>query len=133
MKRVFYLRHDQARRGAMAAVADAPDGYKVTISEPARSLDQNCALWGMLQAFSEQLEWPVNGRMTKLTAEEWKDITSAAFRRETTRIAMGLDGGTVMLGCRTSKMSKREFSDYLEFLHATAAARGVQIYEGEPA
>lgn len=133
MKQVYILSHDQARRGAMAAVADAPAGYKVTVSEPARSLDQNAAQWPILQAFSDQLEWPVNGRMTKLTPDEWKDLLSAAFRREGNRIAVGLDGGVVMLGCRTSKMSKREFSEYLEFLHATAADRGVQVYEVEPA
>jgi hypothetical protein len=44
---------------------------------------------------------------------------------------MGLNGGVVMLGLRTSRMSKREFSEYLEFLHATAAERGVRIYERE--
>ena len=130
-KQHFTLSHDLARRNAVAAVANAPAGHKVTVSEPSRSLDQNAALWGLLQAFSEQLEWPVNGGMAKLTAEEWKDITSAAFKRETARVAMGLDGGMVMLGCRTSKLSKREFSEYLEFLHATAAARGVVVYEDE--
>ncbi len=133
MKQVFILAHDQARRGAVAAVANAPAGHKVTVSEPGRSVDQNAALWGILQAFSEQLQWPVNGRMVDMSAEEWKDVLSAAFRRETARIAMGLDGGVVMLGCRTSKMSKREFSDFLEFLHATAATRGVQVHEEQVA
>jgi hypothetical protein len=92
-------------------------------------LDQNCALWPILEAFSEQLKWPVNGAMVSMAAEEWKDVLSAAFRRETARVAMGLDGGVVMLGCRTSKMGKREFSEFLEFLHATAAARGVVVYQ----
>ena len=65
--------------------------------------------------------------MVKMEPEEWKDVLSAAFRRETVRVAMGLDGGMVMLGQRTSKFSKREFRDWLEFLHATAAARGVNF------
>ena len=43
---------------------------------------------------------------------------------------MGLDGGMVMLGARTSTMSKREFSEWLEFLHATAVDRGIEL---EPA
>lgn len=46
---------------------------------------------------------------------------------------MGLDGGVVMLGQRTSQFSKREFSEWLEFLHATAADRGVTVYEREAA
>jgi hypothetical protein len=130
-KKIFVLIHEMARSNAIAAVSSAPKGYKVVVSEPSRSLDQNSALWPILQAFSEQLKWPVNGAMVSMSPDEWKDVTSAAFRRETARVAMGLDGGVVMLGCRTSKMSKREFSEYLEFLNATAAVRGVIVYRDE--
>ena len=130
-KLVFVLSHDLARRNAVASVANAPAGYKVTVSEPSRSLDQNAAQWPILQAFSDQLAWPVNGQMVKMAPDDWKDLLTAAFKRETARVAMGLDGGMVMLGCRTSKLSKREFSEYLEFLHATAAARGVVVYEDD--
>ena len=113
----------------MAAVADAPQGHVVTVSEPRRGLDQNALLWVLLQAFSEQLQWPVNGQMVKLSPEEWKDLLSAAYKRESQRIAMGLDGGMVMLGMRTSKMGKREFAEFIEFIHATAAIRGVHFEE----
>ena len=44
------------------------------------------------------------------------------------RLAAGLNGGVVMLGLRTSKMGKQTFSNWLEFLHATAALRGVEVY-----
>ena len=132
-KRTFILAHAEARRRALQCVAEAPEGYAVAVQEPARSLDQNAAQWPILQAFSEQLEWPINGRMCKLTDEEWKDILSAAFQGETVRLAMGLNGGVVMLGMRTSKMGKRQFSEWLEFLHATAAARGVVVYADEVA
>ncbi len=128
-KKTFILSHDLARRNAVAEVANAPAGHKVTVSEPSRSLDQNAALWPILEAFSSQLKWPVNGAMVSMAADEWKDVLTAAFRRETARVAMGLDGGVVMLGCRTSKMSRREFSEFLEFLHATAAARDVVVYQ----
>lgn len=127
MKRTYALVHDIARKRAEQDVHTAPDGYIVTVAEPTRSLDQNAAQWPILQAFADQLEWPVNGRMVRMSDEEWKDVLTAAFRRETARLAMGLDGGVVMLGMRTSKMSKREFGDWLEFLHATAAARGVEL------
>jgi hypothetical protein len=40
---------------------------------------------------------------------------------------MGLDGGVVMLGQRTSKFTKAEFSEFIEFLYATAMARGVKF------
>ena len=127
MKRIFVLRSEDIRRRAQTAIWDAPEGYQVTLSEPPRTLDQNSAQWPLLEAFSKQLEWPINGMMTKITPEDWKDILTSAFKRETVRVAMGLDGGMVMLGQRTSKFKKAEFSEYLEFLHATAALRGVTV------
>lgn len=130
-KRTFVLSHNEARIRACEAVSSAPQGYAVTVAEPTRSLEANAAMWPILEAFSEQLEWPVNGRMTKMPAEDWKDLLTAAFRRELARVAPGLDGGMVLLGARTSKFSKREFSEWLEFLHAVAADRGVVVYADE--
>lgn len=124
-KKVFIMAHTEARARAVQAVQDAPDGYAVAISEPTRNLDQNAAQWPILQAFADQLQWPINGRMEWLQPEEWKDVLTCAFRREAVRVAMGLDGGMVMLGSRTSKFSKAQFSEWLEFLNATAADRDV--------
>ena len=134
MKRTFILQPapHPARQNVAVNVQTAPDGYVVTIGEPNRNLEQNAAQWPILEAFSQQLQWPVNGAMVDMTPEEWKDVLTAAFRRETVRVAMGLDGGMVMLGARTSKFSKREFSDWLEFLHAAAADRGVVVYPEQP-
>lgn len=126
-KRHFVLVHETARDRACAAIRSAPNGMVVTVAEPSRNLEQNAAQWPILQAFADQLKWPVNGSMESLTAEEFKDILTAAFKRETVRVAMGLDGGMVMLGARTSQMGKREFSEWLEFLHTTAALRGVEL------
>ena len=124
----YNLVHAVARQRALDAVKSAPDGWTVTVDEPKRSLDQNALLWPILQEFADQLEWPVNGRMCKIEPEEWKDILSAAFKRESQRVAMGLDGGMVMLGMRTSKMKKAEFSEFLEFVFSVAVDRGVVIH-----
>lgn len=123
---MFRLVHPQARASALEAVRAAPDGYVVKVSPPTRNLEQNAASWVILQAFADQLEWPVNGRMTKMSAEDWKAVLSAAFSNEQ-RIAEGLGGGFVFLGLRTREMSKERFSAWLDFLHATAAERGVEI------
>lgn len=131
MKQTFVLVHTEARKRAVAAVQTAPDGFVTIVCELTRSADQNAAQWPILQAFADQLQWPINGRMEQITPDEWKDILTAAFKRETVRVAMGLDGGMVMLGARTSKMGKREFSEWLDFLNATAAARGVEIEYAE--
>lgn len=128
-KRIFFLSHTEARERAARCVAEAPDGWRVTVEPPRRNGDQNALLWVLLTKFSEQLVWPVNGRMVNLKPDEWKDILSAAYRKESQRVAMGVDGGMVMLGMRTSQMSKREFAEFLEFVLSVAADRGVELDE----
>ena len=126
--KVFKLVHRQARENvARYVLREAPDDYVVTIKEPTRNLDQNALMWVLLEAFSQQLQWPVNGAMVKLEPEEWKDLLSAAYRQESQRVAMGLSGGMVMLGLRTSKMGRREFAEFIEFIRATAVDRGVVL------
>ena len=125
----FILAHELARRRAMSAVADAPAGHVVTVAEPTRNLEQNSLMWVLLEAFSQQLVWPVNGSMQRLTAEEWKDLMTAGFRQEQPRLAMGLRGGVVMMGCSTRKMGKREMADFITFIMSEAADRGVQLEE----
>jgi hypothetical protein len=129
MNKVIRLTGALARDAALRRVREAPEGYVVSIREGSRSLDQNAAMWPILDAFSEQLEWPVNGRMCRISAEDWKDILTCAFRNEVPRVAQGLDGGMVLLGQRTSRFGKKEFSEWLEFLWATAAERGVTVRE----
>ena len=97
------------------------------VREETRTLEQNAVQWPILEAFAAQLRWPVNGEMVQMDAEEWKDVLTAAFHGDTVRLAAGLNGGVVMLGRRTSKMPKQEFSAWLDFLHATAAMRGVML------
>jgi uncharacterized protein YbdZ (MbtH family) len=124
----FFVVNDQNRQHVARQIAALPVGWKIEAKPKGRSLDQNAAQWPILEAFSQQLQWPVNGVMCNLTPDEFKDVLTAAFRNETQpRLASGLNGGVVMLGSRTSKMSKQEFSDWLEFLHAAAAIKGVRL------
>lgn len=125
----FVLVHSQARARAIQAIKDAPQGWQVTLTEPRRSLDQNAAQWPILQAFSEQLLWPVNGRKIQMSPDEWKDVLTASFE-EYHRVAEGLNGGKVMLGAKTRQWSKHKFSEWLDFLNATAVDRGVNISGG---
>ena len=124
MKRVFIMAHDAARRNAIQAVQDAPEGYAVTISEPTRSLDQNAAQWPYLAGFAEQKQLCVNGVMQWVTDEDWKDVLTGCWQGEM-RMAV-FDGRVIMLPQRTSKMGKRVFSTWMEFLVAMAAQSGVE-------
>ena len=65
--------------------------------------------------------------MAKLDAEEWKDILTAAYKQETVKLAIGLNGGLVMLGKRTREFKRAEWSEWMAFLESVAADRGVKI------
>jgi hypothetical protein len=93
-----------------------------------RTLDQNAAQWPILEAWSRQKMWFINGAKTRMSAEEWKDVLTAAFEGETSpRLAMGLNGGVVMLGRRTSKYNKARFSEWLDWLMAASVEMGVNV------
>jgi hypothetical protein len=126
-KQIFCLSHKTAREMAINAVMHAPDGYFCEVKEPSRTLDQNAFQWPYLQGFAEQMQWPVNGAMTWLSSDEWKDILTAAFEKETNpRLAAGFDGGIVMLGRRTSKYGKKKFAEWMEWLIAAATLKGIE-------
>lgn len=127
--KLFRLVHQQSRINALDAVSAAPLGTICILRDPTRTEMQNDKQWPILRAFSRQLKWPVNGLMTDMTEEEWKDVLTAAFKNETIRLAMGLNGGVVMIGKRTSKFTVKEFSEWIEFLYSVAAERGVNVDE----
>jgi hypothetical protein len=97
-------------------------GHKMVLEiKPAtRSLEQNSRLWAMLDEISEQVDW--YGR--KLTPEEWKHVFTAALKKQD--VVPGLDGGFVVLGQSTSKMTKAEMCDLMELMNAFGAERNVK-------
>lgn len=117
----------------LASVLQGGHRWILTLKPETRSQAQNRLMWPILSEFSRQLEWPVDGRLTKMEADEWKDVLTAAFRGESVRLAMGLNGGVVLLGQRTSKFTKAQFSEWIEFLYSVAADRGVKlpVWEGD--
>ena len=125
-KRFYRFVHNEARIRAARDCMEAPDGWCCTISEPSRTLEQNSYQWPYLEGFAKQLKWPVNGEMVRLSSDEWKDVLTSAFENEVNpRLAMGFDGGVVMLGRRTGNFGKKKFAEWMEFLFAAAALKGV--------
>lgn len=86
-----------------------------------RSDAQNRRLWAMLADISAQVDW--YGQ--KLTSEEWKDVFSASLKR--TKVVPGLDGGFVVCGQSTSKMTKAEMCELQELMEAFGAEKGVRF------
>lgn len=93
----------------------------ITIKPETRSLQQNARLWAMLTEISQQVDW--YGR--KLTAEEWKHVFSASLKKQD--VVPGLDGGFVVLGLSTSKMTKSEMGDLQTLMEAFGAQQGVKF------
>ena len=88
-----------------------------------RSLEQNSRLWAMLTDISEQVEW--YGR--KLSPDDWKNVFTASLKKQD--VVPGLDGGFVVLGVSTSKMTKGEMSDLQTLMEAFGVEKGV-IFKG---
>ena len=128
MKRTLILTGEAARKAACREVLAAPEGYAVTIAERTRSLDQNALLWALLHELSVQTDW----HGMKLSPDEWKDLMSAGLTKS--KVVPNMEGnGFVILGQRTSKMGKREFSDLCELILAFGAERGVRFSDREAA
>ena len=129
MKVTFKINDERTQFYAKRAIeALSLDKTHIVVIQPeTRTLANNAAQWPILNAFAEQLHWPVNGHMAKLDAEEWKDILTAAYKQETVKLAMGLNGGVVILGKRTREFKRAEWSEWMAFLESVAADRGVKI------
>jgi len=119
-KQIFFLEHDTARNNAIACVKQAPDGYCVEVKPKTRTIEQNRRMWAMLGDVSNQVEW--YGK--KLTAENWKDIFSASLKKQD--VVPAIDGGFVVLGQSTSKMTIKEMTDLQELMAAFGVEHGVE-------
>jgi hypothetical protein len=103
----------------------------VQISEPNRTLEQNAAQWPYLEGFAQTKELCINGVMQRVTSDDWKNVLTGCFNGEMRMAAF--DGKVIMLPQRTSKMGKRAFGEWMEFLVAMAAQSGVEpVYKSAP-
>lgn len=100
------------------------DEVALIVSEPRRTLDQNAKIWPMFQDLAQQVEWPVDGKLQKLCKEEWKEILTAGLTKHQ-RVAAGIEGGFVLLGARTSRMTKSQISELIELAYAFGAQHDV--------
>lgn len=73
----------------------------------------------MLSDISKQVEW----HGVWLTKENWKDIFTAAMKRQ--QVVPGIEGGFVVLGTSTSKMIIKDMIDMIDFMLAFGSDHGV--------
>ena len=86
-----------------------------------RTIEQNNRMWAMLGDVARQVNW--HGQY--LQDHEWKDIFTAALKRQ--KVVPGLDGGFVVLGTSTRRMTIGEMSELMELMAAFGAEHDVRF------
>lgn len=92
----------------------------VEVRKEKRSDAQSRLMWSALGDLARQVDW--HGQ--KLDAEAWKDMATAAIKRQ--RVVPGIDGGFVVLGQRTSQMTKSEMAELIDFVFAFGSQNDVK-------
>ena len=114
------LRGSEQRALAKHLIDRAPMDALVEISAPGRTLDQNALMWAMLSDISRAKP---EGRCH--TPEVWKALFMQACGHAV-RFEEGLDGTPFPIGFRSSRLSKRQMIDLIDFITAYGAQHGVR-------
>ena len=116
MKQTFTIFNERARENVIRhlRLVTVTPSHEVTIKEvkSTRTLEQNAKMWAMLGDISNQVEW----HGLHLSREEWKEMITAALKKQ--KVVPGIDGGFVVIGASTSKMSIKEMIDVIDFAYA---------------
>lgn len=119
MSQTIVLREPRHRALAMQLINKAPDNACVTIKPEKRSDDQNRLMWSLLSDVSRAKP---GGRSH--TPEVWKELFCHACGHAV-QFEMGLNGQPFPVGFRTSRMTKAQMTDLIEFIFSWGAENGV--------
>lgn len=119
--------HSELQRAWTWAKAMLTAGHRLSleVKRSTRSTEQNGMFWSILTDLSQQCDWAVDGQMVKLQPEDIKHILTASLKRHQ-RMARGIDGGLVILGQSTSRMTVAEMSELITLAHAYGDSQGVK-------
>lgn len=119
MAQTVILHGPSQRAFAKSLIERAPQDAVVTVREAKRSLEQNDKMWAMLSDISRAKP---EGR--RHTPETWKALFMHACGHAV-QFEMGLNGQPFPVGFRSSRMSKSQMSDLIEFVYSYGAEHGV--------
>lgn len=119
MAQTVILKSESSRDLACSLVLRAPEGSVCKISAPRRTNDQNALFWSLL---SEVSRAKPGGRMH--TPEVWKELFMHACGHAV-QFEMGLNGQPFPVGFRSSRLSKAQMTDLIEFIFAFGAENGI--------
>lgn len=109
-----------SRAEARRLIDAAPNGAVVNVRPERRSTDQNAKLWAMLSDVSRAMP---EGR--KHPPETWKALFMHACSYPV-QFEVGLSGEPFPIGFRSSRLSKTQMSELIEFILAWGSERGVR-------
>lgn len=119
--------HQEIRKAWELVKAMLVAGHRMVLEvrPETRSLEQNRLLWATLTDISDQVDW--YGQ--KLTPEDWKEVFTAAMKKQ--KVVPGIDGGFVVCGSSTRKMTKPEMAEMQELMMAFGVEHGVEFNDAK--
>ena len=117
------LRSHGSREGAKRLIELAPDGAVLNIRPPSRSNEQNALMWSLL---SEVSRAKPDGRQH--TPDVWKALFMSACGHAV-QFETGLDGAPFPLGFRSSRLTKEQMTDLIEFILQYCAEKQIHLRE----
>jgi hypothetical protein len=123
MSQTVILRGDAQRELAKRLINKAPQDAVVKVSLPNRTDDQNAKMWAMLSDISR-----ATPEDRHHIPELWKCIFMAALGHEV-MFTMGLNNQPFPVGFKTSRLSKAQMSDMIEFIYAYGSQHNVKWSE----
>lgn len=120
MAQTVLLRGPSQRDFAKTLIDRAPVDAVVTIKAATRTNEQNSLMWCLLSDLSRAKP---EGRMH--TPEVWKQLVMHACGHAV-QFEIGLNGQPFPTGFRSSRMTKAEMSDLIEWIYQYGAEHGVQ-------
>lgn len=132
MKQHYCIVNDTVKENLIAYIRTLPVNPRapmvVEAREETRTDKQNRLMWPLLKDLSDQVIWFGN----KYDSDDWKDLITAMVakaKKQEQRMAPGLDGGVVMFGQRTSKMTVRQMVEVIEAIYWFGTQQGVKFSE----
>lgn len=132
MSQQFHLVNESVKQNAINYIRQLPVDSKrpliLDVKESTRTAIQNRKMWPLLKDLSDQVLWFGN----KYDSDDWKDLITALVaktKKQEQRMAPGLDGGVVMFGQRTSKMTLPQMVEVIETIYWFGTQQGVTFSE----
>ena len=107
----------------MAARGLAAGPVVVKLGRQKRSEEQSRKFWATMGDLAAQVDW--YGQ--KLTKEEWRTVLTAGLRKQ--KAVPGLEGGFVVLGESTARMTKGEMTELIDLAVTFGESKGVTWHE----